>query len=163
MTARTEIRGYVPGCLGRIVELHADYYSRTAGFGAFFEAKVAAEMAAFLQGFETGRDGLWVAWSDDRVEGSVAIQAPKDGRDQAQLRWFILSQKLRGQGVGNALLGSAVDHCRAHDLRKVELWTFAGLDAARHLYEKHGFRLVEENEGEQWGGRVLEQRFLLEL
>ena len=33
--------GYRPGCIGRVVELHAGYYARTAGFGVSFEAKVA--------------------------------------------------------------------------------------------------------------------------
>ncbi len=43
------------------------------------------------------------------------------------------------------------------------LWTFHGLAAARHLYEKYGFRLVEERVGSQWGTQVMEQRFVLTL
>jgi hypothetical protein len=43
------------------------------------------------------------------------------------------------------------------------LWTFAGLDAARHLYEKFGFRLAQEQIGEQWGAKVNEQKFVLEV
>jgi len=39
------------------------------------------------------------------------------------------------------------------------LWTFKGLDAARHLYESLGFQLTEESEGTQWGTTVVEQRF----
>jgi hypothetical protein len=39
----------------------------------------------------------------------------------------------------------------------VSLSTFAGLDSARHLYEKCGFRLVKEHESETWGVRVKEQ------
>ena len=42
---------------------------------------------------------------------------------------------------------------------KVYLWTFEGLDTARHLYEKVGFKLVEEHKGTQWGTEVNEQRF----
>lgn len=45
--------------------------------------------------------------------------------------------------------------------KKVYLWTFAGLDAARHLYEKCGFRLCEQCEGNQWEKTVTEQRFEL--
>jgi len=41
----------------------------------------------------------------------------------------------------------------------VYLWTFQGLDSARHLYEKYGFSLSEERTGEQWGSIVTEQRF----
>ncbi len=40
------------------------------------------------------------------------------------------------------------------------LWTFKGLDAARHLYESHGFELAEEAPGRQWGAAVTEQRFV---
>ena len=41
--------GYIPGCIGRIARLHADYYARTAGFGIEFEAKVAGT-CRFLPG-----------------------------------------------------------------------------------------------------------------
>ena len=43
----------------------------------------------------------------------------------------------------------------------MRLWTFAGLDAARRLYERAGFRLAEERRGTQWGIEVTEQRFEL--
>jgi hypothetical protein len=48
MTEVQIIRGYVPGSLGRVAELHGTYYHKDWGFGLFFEAKVAAELAAFL-------------------------------------------------------------------------------------------------------------------
>jgi hypothetical protein len=41
----------------------------------------------------------------------------------------------------------------------VYLNTFAGLDAARALYERAGFHLVDEIEGESWGRTMREQRF----
>jgi len=36
--SETTIGGYVPGAIGRIVELHAAYYSKHWQFGLFFEA-----------------------------------------------------------------------------------------------------------------------------
>jgi len=39
------------------------------------------------------------------------------------------------------------------------LHTFAGLDAARHLYQQHGFALIDEHATTAWGPPVLEQRF----
>ena len=39
------------------------------------------------------------------------------------------------------------------------LTTFAGLDAARHLYETAGFVLEGESDADPWGGGVREQRF----
>ncbi|HQQ15750.1 MAG TPA: GNAT family N-acetyltransferase, partial [Deltaproteobacteria bacterium] len=57
------------------------------------------------------------------------------------------------------LLSTAVDFCRSRGYARIHLWTFEGLDAARHLYEKAGFRLVEERIGARWGTEVNEQRF----
>ena len=49
--------------------------------------------------------------------------------------------------------------CDAQGHHRVYLTTFAGLDAARALYERHGFRLVEEGEDTTWGVKVTEQLF----
>jgi GNAT superfamily N-acetyltransferase len=79
----------------------------------------------------------------------------------AHLRWFITAPTARGCGLGNALLRNALDFCALRNYRRVYLWTFQGLDAARHLYEKFGFGLVHESRGSQWGTEVTEQRFEL--
>ncbi|MBU1039562.1 MAG: GNAT family N-acetyltransferase [Proteobacteria bacterium] len=155
--------GYVPGAIGRAAELHALYYGREWGFGLEFEALVASGLAEFLQRLDPARDGFWTASLGGRVMGCVAIDGAKAGTLGAHLRWFILSEELRGQGLGDRLLRQAVEFCRACGHPSVYLWTFQGLDTARHLYEKHGFRLAEEREGGQWGKRVMEQRFVLAL
>jgi hypothetical protein len=49
--------------------------------------------------------------------------------------------------------------CEEQRFDMAYLWTFQGLDAARHLYEKFGFKLVKTRSGTQWGKRVVEQRF----
>lgn len=157
------IAGYVPGAIGRVAELHATYYSQAWDFGVYFEAKVASELSEFLRRFDPARDGFWTANRSGRVEGSIAIDAARANTEGAHLRWFILSDALRGLGVGNRLMQEAVGFCRQHGYPRVYLWTFQGLDPARHLYEKFGFQLAEEIEGEQWGKRVLEQRFVLVL
>jgi hypothetical protein len=46
--------------------------------------------------------------------------------------------------------------------RRVFLWTFAGLDAARMLHESRGIRLVDERSDTQWGTPVTEQKFVRE-
>lgn len=157
------VKGFPPGALGRIVELHGTYYSRHWGFGVFFEAKMAVDMAELANRYDERRDGLWTVSVAGRVEGAIAI----DGRDApavaAVLRWYIVSDALRGTGIGRRLLAAAVGFCRERGYPLVSLWTFAGLDAARHLYEQHGFRLAEEQRGSRWGSEVTEQRFELPL
>jgi GNAT superfamily N-acetyltransferase len=152
-------KGYLPGCIGRITEMHARFYSAQAGFGLYFESRVARELAAFCERYEETRDGLWLAVIDGQVEGSIAIDGLHAGQEGAHLRWFITSNRLRGSGMGGRLLAQALDFCDAKGYRKTFLWTFESLQAARHLYEKNGFRLLHQQTGQQWGSKVLEQRF----
>ena len=157
------ISGYVPGAIGRIAELHGSYYARHWGFGLFFEAKVATELSAFLKAYSPRRDGFWVVAEKSRVQGGIAIDGSQAADMGAHLRWFILSDVLRGSGWGRRLLKTAVDFCALQGYPRIYLWTFDGLHAARHLYEKFGFRLAEQHDGTQWGTQVLEQKFVLQL
>ena len=152
--------GYFPGTIGRIAELHARYYSRHWGFGMFFEAKVASELSEFASRFDKQRDGFWTAWRSGRMEGSIIIDGIQAGSEGAHLRWYVVSEKLQGRGIGNQLLALALQHCRVQKFPRVYLWTFAGLDSARYLYEKLGFNLVHERQGDQWGTPVTEQKFV---
>ena len=157
--ALTLHQGYLPGCIGRITELHARYYAAHVGFGLYFESKVARELEAFCERYDEERDGLWLAQQDGGIEGSIAVDGSHAGTEGAHLRWFITSDALRGSGAGTQLLQRALAFCDARGYRKVYLWTFEGLQAARHLYDKNGFRLVQQQPGQQWGREVLEQRF----
>jgi len=152
-------KGYRPGAIGRVAQLHGEYYHRHWGFGLFFEAKVATELSAFLSRYDDTRDGFWAVAAGDRVEGAIVIDGRDAEREGAHLRWFIVSDGLRGRGAGNRLMETAMDFCRRKGYPGVYLWTFEGLSAAHHLYEKHGFVLVEQRPGAQWGVTVNEQRF----
>lgn len=154
--------GYLPGCIGRVVEMHASFYARTVGFGAPFEAKVATELSAFCLRFDPQHDGLWLAQDAAGVQGSVIIDGAHHAEAGAHLRWFITSDASRGQGVGGQLLCAAMGFCRERGYRKVFLWTFDELHAARHLYKKHGFVLARTQRGSQWSKEVNEQLFMLE-
>ncbi|MCB5285990.1 MAG: GNAT family N-acetyltransferase [Candidatus Cloacimonetes bacterium] len=161
MSKITLVRGYVPGAIGRVVEMHGRYYHRHWGFGQFFEAKVATELSEFLTRYDAASDGFWTVQVDGRVEGSISIDGRHAMTRGAHLRWFIVSDALRGRGAGSRLMDAAMDFCRDKGYRQIYLWTFAGLSAARSLYEKAGFALVEERSGTQWGVEVKEQRFEL--
>ena len=163
MTELEIVRGYTPGAIGRVAELHGTYYAEHWNFGCFFEAKVATELSEFLERYDGQSDGFWSVSLNGRLEGSISIDGIHASEEGAHLRWFIMSDALRGKGVGGRLMETAVDFCRDLNYEKVYLWTFAGLDAARHLYEKLGFVLAEELSGTQWGTEVTEQRFELML
>ena len=156
-------RGFVPGTIGSVTEMHGTYYHAHWGFGSFFESKVAGEMAEFIGRYDEKRDGLWIALRNKRVEGSIVIDGIHAREEGAHLRWFIVSDAFRGRGIGGRLIRRALEFCRQKAYERVYLWTFEGLHPARHLYEKSGFQLTEEHPGTQWGREVLEQRFELRI
>jgi len=156
-------KGYIPGSIGRIAELHGTYYHQHWDFKLFFEAKVATEISEFLARYNEKQDGFWTASIGGRVEGSITIDGIHAEKEGAHLCWFIVSDVMRGKGVGNWLMNEAIGFCRNKKYQRIYLWTFKGLDAARHIYEKNGFRLAKEFTGDQWGTKVEEQQFELLL
>lgn len=153
--------GYIPGSIGRISELHGIYYHDHWGFGVYFEAKVATELSDFLNRFDKDKDGIWFATVNGRIEGSIIIDGSHDLDKGAHLRWFIVSDALRGKGAGRKLINVAIDFCRSKGYPRIYLWTFAGLSAAGYLYEDVGFKLIKQQSGIQWGTEVNEQYFEL--
>lgn len=158
-----EIKGYCPGAVGRITEMHAVYYHENWGFDVSFETQVGSELSDFMRLFEPDRDGLWIAVVGKRLAGAIAIDGRESSSEGARLRWFIVDPDSHCRGVGTALMREALSFCRDAGHKKVFLWTFQGLEPARRLYERHGFRLAEEHSAEQWGTILVEQRFELSL
>ncbi|PKM86285.1 MAG: GNAT family N-acetyltransferase [Firmicutes bacterium HGW-Firmicutes-12] len=163
MTNFTTIIGYLPGLIGRVTELHAKYYAENWNFGPFFEGKVAIELSGLVTNYNNSRDRIWSLVIDGLIEGSITIDGSSEKENTAHLRWFIISEKLRGTGAGNFLMEQALSFCRDAEFDRVYLWTFQGLSSARHIYEKFGFLMTEERPGDHWGTFVREQRFDLVL
>lgn len=152
--------GYQTGLVGRCVEMHASYYAKVAGFGSSFEAQVASGLAEFVSRIDRAENGIWAAVKAGEIVGTVAIDGEDLARRAAHLRWFIVGDGARAAGIGRRLLAEAVSFCDRQGLPEIELWTFAGLDAAKHLYETFGFAIAEERLGAQWGAEVMEQRYV---
>lgn len=157
------VSGYTPGALGKITELHGIYYHKHWDFGLYFEAKVGTEMAEFLSRFNPAHDGFWTANLNGKILGGIAIDGKDTAGEGARLRWFVLDEEYQGRGTGKRLFDESLDFCRKAGFKRVYLTTFAGLDAARKLYERAGFKLCEEAEDSHWGKTVREQKFELFL
>jgi len=155
------IQGYYPGVIGRITEVHAVYYHAHWGFDVTFETQVGRELSDFIDHFRKTRDGFWAANVERAFAGSIALDGRRYSDEGARLRWFIVPPDFQGRGIGQDLMDRCLDFCRQTGYRQLYLWTFAGLEAARTLYARSGFRLTEEHEARQWGQTIREQKYAL--
>ncbi len=137
---------WVPGAVGDVAALHGRYYAASHGFGVSFETRVAAALGEFLARLDERSMFRCVVDNAGRVLGSIAVDGAQS--PLAQLRWFIMDDSLRGHGWGTRMMDEAMAHCRRFE--GVYLYTMAGLDAAIHLYERHGFTETARVPDAQW-------------
>ena len=158
ITIRTVLK---PGDLGYITYLHGKIYHEMYGFDTTFEPYVARPLSDFSLDEDKSRQQIWVVEMDDKIVGSVAIVDA--GNNKAQLRWLLLTEEVRGMGIGKKLVKEAMDFCREKRYDNVFLWTVDALHTAKTLYLKNGFNLTEEIRHVMWGVDVNEQRYDLRL
>jgi len=155
-----EIGGYRPGALSDIIGLHARYYARHWNFGLPFETKVGMELAEFVARHDRERDLFLAAYGEDGAVASLIVDASGGGPRGAHLRWFSVSEEMQGKGLGAELLGRAISFCDERGYERIWLTIFTGLDAARSLYDRHGFVLAgAADSADQWSDGVQEQIF----
>ncbi len=154
------VEGYQTGMIGDVSALHARTHGPIVGNGPAFESVVSQAMAEFMPRISNPLNNSWSVLEDQRVIASITIDGEDLGNNIAHLRWFILEPHLRGSGLGRQLLDKALRHCDDKGFDEVHLWTLKGLDPARRLYERNGFELAQEYEGDQWGKAVMEQKFV---
>lgn len=152
--------GYRSGVIGSVAQLHSLFYSKYYRFGAVFERKVATEMSEFMGRIDKPLNNTFSAYVGDELLGSVSLDGEDLGEGACHLRWFIVGPKAQGMAIGGLLIDKATAFADDSAFDRTRLWTFKGLDAARHLYEKHGFTLAQETPGRQWGTEVIEQEFM---
>jgi GNAT superfamily N-acetyltransferase len=151
------IREYTEDDLKWIVDTHGEMYKREYGFDNTFPSYVSEPLEKFHNSRKANREQIWIAERDEKKVGVIAIAYVDDYT--AQLRWFLLLEEERGKGLGNRLMEMALDFSRKAGYGKIILWTVSILDAARHLYGKHGFSIEEKVPHRIWGKDLVEERW----
>lgn len=136
-------RGYEPGVIGRLVELHGRYYAVAWGSGAPFEILMARQLCDFIESYDSSKDLVLSAHVEGVLIGGICVLGGTPHPRAAQLRFFIVDAAYQGRGAGKALLLSALEWCREHGFPEVFLWTVDNLPQSRSLYEKTGFQVTE--------------------
>lgn len=145
------LRGLRPGDLGWVVHRHGARYAEEQGYDVSFEQLTARIVADF----GTPREAAWIAEVDGAPVGSIFCCHVDDRT--AKLRLLLVEPSTRGLGVGTRLVDQCLSHAREVGYARIELWTVAGLDAARRIYERAGFELVSEQPQELFGLKVVGQ------
>jgi DNA-binding MarR family transcriptional regulator/GNAT superfamily N-acetyltransferase len=154
------LRSHRPGDIGMVIHRHGVLYAREHGFNTEFDAYVALGMAKFIETI-TPREHLWIAETQGRFAGSVAVVRNDDAT--AQLRWLIVEPGERKKGIGKQLVNEVIRFSREHQYRDIILWTIDFLHPARRLYDQAGFRLQEVKSNHVWGRSLTEECWKLTL
>jgi len=149
------------GDYGWVAERHGALYAAEYGWDETFEGLVASIVGAFAQEHDPRRERGWIAELDGVRVGCVFCVRKTD--DVAQLRILLVEPSARGAGVGTKLVNACIDFARAAGYRELVLWTNDVLHAARRVYERAGFRLVDEAPHHAFGHDLVEQNWSLPL
>jgi DNA-binding MarR family transcriptional regulator/GNAT superfamily N-acetyltransferase len=142
-----------PGDLGFVIHRHGTLYAEEHRYDAEFEALVAGIVAGFARRHDPKRERCWIAERDGIVVGSIFLM--RKSKTVARLRLLFVEPSTRGLGLGARLVSECVRFARRAGYRKITLWTQSDLHAARHLYEKAGFRVVDRHAHHSFGRRGL--------
>lgn len=155
------LRQHVPGDMGWVVQRHGVLYAREYGFDERFEALVAGIVARFIEHLDPAHERCWIAERAGRQIGCVFLV--KASPTVAKLRLFLVEPEVRGLGVGKRLVEECLRFARSAGYRKVRLWTQSNLFAARHIYERAGFRCIEREPHHSWGQDLVSETWELRL
>jgi len=98
---------------------------------------------------------------DGQNVGSVFLV--KDTETIARLRLLLVDPVARGRGIGTRLTNEFIRFARNSGYRGITLWTHQVLTAARHTYERAGFRLTSSEKRKSFGHDVVSEYWDLTL
>jgi putative acetyltransferase len=104
--------------------------------------------------YDQARAGFWVAELHGGIVGAVALR-PKD-ETTCELKRLYVRSAMRGYGIGRALFAHAEAFARSAGYARIWLDSSRRFKAARRLYEKSGFVLLEELAND-WEDNVYEK------
>lgn len=146
-----------PGDHGWAIQRNAVLYAEQFGWNGEYEHLVIRIVADFLNSHDPQRERAWIAECDGIRVGSVFCVADDDRT--ARLRLLLVEPSARGLGVGSALVAECLRFARQAGYTEMVLWTNDCLTAARRIYERAGFELVESTPHHSFGVDLVGQQW----
>jgi DNA-binding MarR family transcriptional regulator/RimJ/RimL family protein N-acetyltransferase len=155
------LRSPRPGDFGWVVHRHGVLYADEYGWDDSFEALVARIVADYIDHRDPKRECAWIAEIDGEPVGCVFCCEKE--RSVAQLRLLLVEPSMRGRGIGTRLVDECIGFAQRAGYEHMMLWTNDVLADARRIYERVGFRLVEEDPHHSFGHELLGQNWWRKL
>jgi GNAT superfamily N-acetyltransferase len=155
------LRTHRAGDIGWVVARHGEIYTEEYGWDNTFEGLVAEIAGKFLTHFDPERERCWIAELDGQRAGCVFLV--KHTATLAKLRLLLVEPSARGHSIGTKLVDACIAFAREAGYRKLTLWTQNNLHAARRIYQRAGFQLVEEGKHHAFGVDLVQQVWDLKL
>ena len=154
------LRSPRPGDLGWVVQRNGALYAQEYGWDASYEALVARIVADYA-GRADPREAGWIAELDGAPAGCVFCMRKDDAA--AQLRLLLVEPGARGLRLGERLVAECLAFARRAGYREIVLWTNDILTAARRIYQRFGFELVDSEPHHSFGHDLVGQNWRLGL
>jgi DNA-binding MarR family transcriptional regulator/GNAT superfamily N-acetyltransferase len=155
------LRRHRPGDMGWVVHRQGVLYAQEYGYDERFEALAAEIVAKFIQHYDPKRERCWIAERAGEIVGSVFLVAESD--TTAKLRLLLVEPSARGLGIGTRLVDECIRFARHAGYKKMVLWTQSELDAARHIYQKAGFLVIEKKHHHSFSKDLIAETWEREL
>ncbi|TVT91417.1 helix-turn-helix domain-containing GNAT family N-acetyltransferase [Pseudomonas sp. RGB] len=155
------LRDPQPGDMGRVVQQQSALYAREYHWNWEFEALVSEIVAKYLREFDPSAERCWIAEKDGEVVGSIFVV--RHDETTAKLRMLYVDASARGMGIGQRLVEECLRFARNAGYKSMLLWTVDALTDARKLYQKAGFRLVDQEATVSFGKSLISETWAREL